>query len=88
MKRKMLALAACLSLAACSGEADIPAIESEIAAQIEDQADVAVTVDCPSSVDWRVGETFNCVVESVDGDRAMAEVQMEKDGEYTWDTRG
>ena len=82
-----------LTLTGCDGtsvtggqEADINLIESEITAGVQDQSGVAVTVDCPSSVEWEVGRTFHCVVEASDGSRAMANVTMENDdGDITWE---
>lgn len=65
-------------------EADIPAIENAI---VEDQADqgFAVSVDCPSSVDWEVGGEFHCIATDDQDGRYRVTVSMENaDGDVTW----
>lgn len=65
-------------------QADIPAIEQAIE---DDQADQGydVTVDCPDSIDWEVGEDFHCIVEDGEGGHYTATVSMENDaGDVTW----
>lgn len=66
-------------------EADITMIESEIESGIRRQTDLTATVECPSSIDWEVGRTFNCIATASDGSRAAVEVTMENDdGDITW----
>lgn len=66
-------------------EANIPGIEREIREGVKDQAGVRATVECPSSVTWKSGGEFHCVVEGSGGQRAMATVHMENDdGDITW----
>lgn len=69
-------------------EADIPEIEAKIASDLEAQAGTSgVTVDCPESVRWEVGETFECTAD--DGvDSVTVVVRMTSDdGEWDYSVR-
>jgi hypothetical protein len=88
MKRIIGGALVALTLTACGLndlDIDMAAIEEEIEAGIVDQADLDVTVDCPSSIDWKAGEDFRCFAEADDGSRLRVTVYMENDeGEYAW----
>lgn len=44
-----------------------------------------LSVECPATIEWRVGEAFHCVAEDTDGTTVRVTVHMEsKDGSYTW----
>ncbi|WP_381217645.1 DUF4333 domain-containing protein [Streptomyces incanus] len=60
-------------------------VEQEIRTGVEQQLGMAVTVDCPSSVSVRTGESFQCVVTGSDGSAAMADVTVQNgQGEFVW----
>lgn len=79
------ALALVLLLGGCGQEADIPAMEDEIAQGILDQTEIEATVDCPEVIDWNPGGDFRCVAEGDDGSSALVTVYMENaEGDWTW----
>jgi hypothetical protein len=70
-------------------QADVPAIEQEIEALVDDQIGKKATADCPDEVDWEVGGTFLCVVEFPNNSLALkAVVTMQTDdGEYLMEVK-
>lgn len=85
MKRG-LGLAAVMLLTGCGGgyEPDMAALEKQIDTDLTQQIDAPVEIDCPSSIEWRVGEDFKCTA-TVDGQTTLITVSMQnKDGEYVW----
>lgn len=60
------------------------AIRGELAQQVDTNRD-NLTVDCPETVEWEANESFHCIVDDAEGNRARVTVHMESgDGEYTW----
>lgn len=60
------------------------AIRIDAAAQGDISAD-DITVTCPATIEWRVGEAFRCIAEDADDNRVRITVYMEsKDGSYSW----
>ena len=43
-----------------------------------------VSIDCPSSVEWRVGETFNCLASDDTGSATITVTMKNDEGAYTW----
>lgn len=85
--RMALACAAVLLASGCGGyDPDMAQIERELAAGIHKQEQVDVTVECPSSVDWKPGGEFHCTADGLTViDPVRVTVSMENDdGEYTW----
>lgn len=75
-----------LLLAGCGGfEPDMAAVESTIEDDLSEQIEQKVDLDCPDSIEWRVGGKFRCIAEDKRGERAQIVVHMESDqGDYTW----
>lgn len=74
-------------VASCStAEADLPVIEQEIEAGVEDQTQQrGVQVDCPEQIDWEAGGEFHCFAEDRSGQTARITVHMENEaGEWSW----
>lgn len=74
-------------LTACGGgyEPDMAAIEDEIAADLSKQVDVKATVDCPDTMEWRVGDEFYCQATIAKEPAGRVSVAMQNDaGEYYW----
>jgi hypothetical protein len=82
----LVAGVAVLGLGACApSEVDIKGLEKEIASGTEEQTGEKVQVDCPDSVDWDTGGTFECDVTTDGGPETTAEVTMENDdGDVAW----
>jgi hypothetical protein len=82
----LVAAAAVLALGACApSEVDIKGLEKEIASGTEEQTGQQVEVDCPDSVDWETGGSFECDVTTDGGQQATAEVTMKNDdGDVAW----
>lgn len=80
---------ALLLLTACSpSEVDIDGLEKEITSGVEDQTGQAVSVDCPDKVEWNTGGTFECDVETKDGQQVKAAVTMKNDdGDVAWEIK-
>ncbi|MHA7862097.1 DUF4333 domain-containing protein [Tessaracoccus sp. Y36] len=73
-----------------SGSYDKAGIESEIQSGLLDQADITVTVDCPSSPTIAEGSSFECVARERDsGTNILVEVRIQDDaGSYIWEVLG
>lgn len=78
-------------LTSCSGSSSEStqeieqAIQKDMAKQL-DMKPSKLTVDCPTTITWRVGEDFHCVAEADPGARVRVTVTMESDdGSYTWE---
>ena len=82
----LVAVVAVLGLSACSpAEVDVKGLEKDIVSGTEDQTGQQVEVDCPDSVEWDTGGTFECDVTTDDGQEATAEVTMKNDdGDVAW----
>ena len=82
-----LALAA-LGLAACGDAAklDTDRAETAIRSGITRQTGVKIdTVRCPDDVEAKRGETFRCVAQASNGQRARVEVrQRDDEGSVSW----
>ena len=70
-------------------KANIASIETGIELDLMAQSEEAVTVDCPSSIEWDTGDSFNCIATVGPGnatdEKYRVVVDMENDeGEYTW----
>ncbi|MEU7060032.1 DUF4333 domain-containing protein [Streptomyces sp. NPDC046197] len=64
---------------------DTSAVQRQIEQGVQQQTGTAVTVQCPSSVTVRTGESFQCVVTAQDGSTAMATVTVQNSqGEFVW----
>jgi len=74
-----------IALSSCAAEeADMGRIERQIAFQMRQQGAVKqVRVDCPTGVDWKPGETFDCTAFG-GGQSAKITVLMEDDLQYEW----
>jgi len=63
-------------------------VEHEIQAGVQRQHGMSVTVDCPSSVSIRTGESFQCVVMAADGSTTLADVTVQNgQGDVVWRVR-
>jgi hypothetical protein len=81
-----LSLAA-VALAACGdAKLDTDRAESAIRSGITRQTGVKIdTVRCPEDVEARRGETFRCVAQASNGQRARVEVrQRDDEGSVSW----
>lgn len=66
---------------------DIPAIEADIAREIDKQAGVTVSVECPSSASPKPGSSFQCLIEA-DGQKAIVDVTVQNTaGDFVWQVR-
>lgn len=80
-----------LLLTGCSGnfQPDMPGVEGQIRDDLAEQLDInpdRLTLDCPSTIDWRPGDEFRCFAEDKRGNRRQVVVHMENDkGEITWE---
>lgn len=79
-----------LLLAGCGGyEPDMPELENRIAVDLADQIDAKadqIDLNCPDSIEWRVGDEFRCYAEDDRGNRVQIVVHMENDeGDLTWE---
>jgi hypothetical protein len=83
----LVAVVAVLGLGACSPtEVDIKGLEKDISSGTEEQTGQQVEVDCPDSVEWNTGGSFECDVITDDGQEATAEVTMKNDdGDVAWE---
>lgn len=81
-----LLLASLITTGCSNYSPDMTALESSIEDDLGDQVeDPGVTVDCPDTIEWRVGETFRCIATDSADQRARVTVHMENDaGEYYW----
>lgn len=67
---------------------DSPAVEQSIESGIQDQSGFAVTADCPAGIPVDPGSTFQCVVETVNGTTAIADVTIQNSaGDVVWQVR-
>lgn len=62
---------------------------TEIEQQIADWAESElgggpVEVQCPDPIEWRVGETFNCIATQADATVGVAVTMENEDGAVTW----
>ena len=64
----------------------MPAIEVEIQQWAQDNGlGSSATVDCPDSIDWSAGGTFQCLIRDGDGNPVGVTVTMGTDvGDVTW----
>lgn len=92
MKTWGIALAAAaFALSGCSQglDVDMAEVEDSIRVDLADQLDVpanSIDVECPQSIEWRVGEEFRCFAEDDTG-RAKITVHMEnEEGSFSWET--
>lgn len=88
MTRVLSLVAVAALLAGCGGfQPDMPGVERELAAAIEEQTEArTVKVECPDSIDWQAGSDFRCFAEDARGNRAKVTVYMENgDGAYSWE---
>lgn len=61
-------------------------VADQIEAWAEEKGARSAEADCPDPVEWRVGETFRCIL-TVDDQDVRVTVTMENDqGEVTWIT--
>jgi hypothetical protein len=64
---------------------DADVVEEEISSEVERQAGVSVTVDCPDDIAVEPGRGFKCLVEG-DGERAFANVTIQNDADvFVWE---
>lgn len=89
MWQKIGGAALVLALTSCSASTQSTAdIEQNIRGDLAKQLKVSkadLTIDCPDSIEWRVGEDFHCIAEDDQGNRVRVTVSMEaNDGSYTW----
>lgn len=78
--------------ASASYEPDLPAIEANLEGMIGEEASrvfdrniVGTSVDCPSEVEWHVGQSFRCDVKVRRDNPGYVEVTMlTSDGRYRW----
>lgn len=62
-------------------------VQNEVAADIESQTGLAVTVSCPANPDMSPGSSFDCIATGSD-QRAFVRITIQDaDGSYTWETR-
>lgn len=76
-----LVATAALGLAACGGTViDDQKAEDAIQTSLESDGKIKVdTVDCPSDVDVKAGETFECEVVSMGGEKATVTLKIRND---------
>jgi hypothetical protein len=82
---------ALLALAGCSSSnLDTGKAEKEIQRGIQQQTGVKVkSVTCPDGVEAKKGDTFNCVVRAVNGQKAIVRVrQTDDEGNVRWRLKG
>jgi hypothetical protein len=86
LRGTLIAATVLVGLSACApAEVDINGLEKEIASGTKEQTGRAVEVECPDSVDWNTGGTFQCDVTTEGGEAATAEVTMKNDdGDVVW----
>jgi hypothetical protein len=80
-------LLAALLLAGCAdkAEANIPGVESEIAAGLQEKVGGAYEVECPDHITWKAGGEFHCFATDSQGESARITVSMENaEGEWSW----
>ncbi|MEW2082360.1 DUF4333 domain-containing protein [Streptomyces sp. NPDC005283] len=64
---------------------DTGVVERQIEQGVQNKLGTAVTVQCPSSVTVRTGESFQCVVQASDGSSAIAKVTIQNSqGDFVW----
>jgi hypothetical protein len=68
----------------------IDQLERRLARELESALEVdGITVACPTLVEIRKGDVFECVATAPDGDRLRIRVtQVDDDGGVTWSTPG
>lgn len=89
MKRCLVAVACGLALSACGGSPDVDPkrIEQEIQNGLVDQLgpETEADVTCPSSLDVKAGQEFDCVAKFDDGSSARVTGRWQNaKGEYVW----
>jgi hypothetical protein len=75
-----VAAGAVLLFTGCEKKLDTDKLEDKVKSGIEQQANVKIkSVDCPSDVKVKKGDTFNCTATSVDGQKATVKVTQSDD---------
>jgi hypothetical protein len=88
--RGVLAVLVAVALAACTRTVNTDALEQQIAAELQAQANVtASSVDCPDDVEAEAGGTFTCTATADDGSTATITVtQQDDEGNLRWEVTG
>ena len=83
-----LALAT-LGIAACGTTTiDTDKAESEITKQLDKQVGKGAKVSCPSDIEAKKGDTFNCTATDPDGNKATIVVtQKDDEGNVSWELK-
>jgi hypothetical protein len=88
--RGVLAVLVAVALAACTRTVNTDALEQQIAAELQAQANVTPSsVDCPDDVEAEAGGTFTCTATADDGSTATITVtQQDDEGNLRWEVTG
>lgn len=79
----MLVLAGSIALGACAQKLDTAKIESEVKKELASKTGSQISsVDCPSGVEAKQGDTFRCTARTTTGEQVPIEV-IQEDGEGT-----
>lgn len=83
----MFALTSC-SVSVGGSDLNTDALEDEIVTGIQEQADVAVTVDCPDDIKIEEGNEFTCTAEDDQGTTHTIDITQDDDeGNVSWEVR-
>ncbi len=64
---------------------DPAAVQSDVAAQFENQEGVSIELNCPGDMEVEVGNTYECTGTTADSEDVTLVIEIsDEDGNYTW----